>query len=110
MCIFADSVIRQTVNGHVSYHLRPISNIFTVGQTVPNESEVHGPHARKNTNTAKMRLMIIAWLLINKSKQKRFKIGKLLKYFPDQTELQMRQRLKVKGNVSYFVVLQKPSG
>ncbi|OWZ55034.1 transcription initiation factor TFIID subunit 1 [Cryptococcus neoformans c45] len=90
--------IRQTVNGHVSYHLRPISNIFTVGQTVPNESEVHGPHARKNTNTAKMRLMIIAWLLINKSKQKRFKIGKLLKYFPDQTELQMRQRLKVKGN------------
>ncbi|KAK8865758.1 hypothetical protein IAR55_000905 [Kwoniella newhampshirensis] len=49
---------------------------------------------RKNTNTAKMRLMIIAWLLINKSKQKHFKIGKLLKYFPDQTELQMRQRLK----------------
>ncbi|WWD18061.1 hypothetical protein CI109_102508 [Kwoniella shandongensis] len=53
---------------------------------------------KKNTTTAKMRLMIIAWLLINKSKQKRFKIGKLLKYFPDQTELQMRQRLKVKGN------------
>ncbi|WVQ71168.1 hypothetical protein IAR50_000693 [Cryptococcus sp. DSM 104548] len=90
--------IRQTVNGHVTYHIRPIKHIFTVGQTVPNESEIHGPHARKNTNTAKMRLMIIAWLLINKSKQKRFKIGKLLKYFPDQTELQMRQRLKVKGN------------
>ncbi|WVN85623.1 uncharacterized protein L203_100772 [Cryptococcus depauperatus CBS 7841] len=90
--------IRQTINGHSTYHLRSINNIFTVGQTVPNESEIHGPHARKNTNTAKMRLMIIAWLLINKSKQKRFKIGKLLKYFPDQTELQMRQRLKVKGN------------
>ncbi|WVQ97109.1 hypothetical protein IAU59_004219 [Kwoniella sp. CBS 9459] len=91
-------VIRQTVNGHSSYHLRAINNLFTVGQTVPNESEVHGPHARKNTTTSKMRLMIIAWLLINKSKQKRFKIGKLLKYFPDQSELQMRQRLKVKGN------------
>ncbi|WVR05721.1 hypothetical protein IAU60_002745 [Kwoniella sp. DSM 27419] len=87
-------VIRSTVNGHASYHLRAINNLFTVGQTVPNESEVHGPHARKNTTTSKMRLMIIAWILINKSKIKKFKIGKLLKYFPDQTELQMRQRLK----------------
>ncbi|WWC66567.1 uncharacterized protein I206_100470 [Kwoniella pini CBS 10737] len=87
-------VIRQTINGHSTFHLRAISNLFTVGQTVPNESEVHAPHARKNTNTSKMRLMIIAWLLIKKSKQKRFKMAKLLKYFPDQTELQMRQRLK----------------
>ncbi|WRT63957.1 uncharacterized protein IL334_000884 [Kwoniella shivajii] len=87
-------VIRQTVNGHSTFNLRAISNIFTVGQSVPNESEIHAPHARKNTNTSKMRLMIIAWLLITKSKQKRFKMSKLLKYFPDQTELQMRQRLK----------------
>ncbi|WWC99494.1 hypothetical protein V866_006397 [Kwoniella sp. B9012] len=91
-------VIRQTINGHSTFYLRSINHIFTVGQTVPNESEVHAPHARKNTNTSKMRLMIIAWLLIQKSKQKRFKMAKLLKYFPDQTELQMRQRLKVKGN------------
>ncbi|WWC86076.1 uncharacterized protein L201_000947 [Kwoniella dendrophila CBS 6074] len=87
-------VVRQTVNGHSSFYLRAINNLFTVGQSVPNESEVHAPHARKNTNTSKMRLMIIAWLLIQKSKQKRFKMAKLLKYFPDQTELQMRQRLK----------------
>ncbi|WWC58417.1 uncharacterized protein I303_100957 [Kwoniella dejecticola CBS 10117] len=87
-------VIRQTINGHSSFHIRAINNLYTVGQTVPNESEVHAPHARKNTNTSKMRLMIIAWLLIQKSKQKRFKMAKLLKYFPDQTELQMRQRLK----------------
>nr|XP_019049032.1 transcription initiation factor TFIID subunit 1 [Kwoniella bestiolae CBS 10118]OCF27962.1 transcription initiation factor TFIID subunit 1 [Kwoniella bestiolae CBS 10118] len=87
-------VIRQTINGHSTFYLRPINHIFSVGQTVPNESEVHAPHARKNTNTSKMRLMIIAWLLIQNSKQKRFKMAKLLKYFPDQTELQMRQRLK----------------
>ncbi|ORY20963.1 hypothetical protein BCR39DRAFT_554452 [Naematelia encephala] len=91
-------VVRHTVNGHTTYHLRQIANLYTVGQTVPNESEVPGPHARKNTNTAKLRLMIVAWLLIQKAKQKRIKMSKLLKYFPDQTELQMRQRLKIKGN------------
>ena len=93
-------VVRQTIGKSVSYYLRPISNIFTVGQTTPNQSEVPGPHARKSTNTAKQRLQIIAWLLINKTKDKKIKLRKLMKYFPDQTELQMRQRLKVKGNVS----------
>jgi transcription initiation factor TFIID subunit 1 len=93
-------VIRHTVNGVPSYHIRVITNLYTVGQTFPNESEVPGPHARKNTNYAKIRLQIVAWLLIHKSKQKRIKMGKLLKYFPDQSELQMRQRLKIKGQVS----------
>ena len=44
--------------------------------------------------------MIVAWLLIQKSKDKRIKLATLMKYFPDQSELQMRQRLKIKGNVS----------
>jgi hypothetical protein len=44
--------------------------------------------------------MIVAWLLIQKSKEKRIKLATLMKYFPDQSELQMRQRLKIKGNVS----------
>ena len=90
---------RQTINNHATYYIRSINNVFTVGQTVPNESEVAGPHARKNTNTAKTRLMIVAWLLIQKSREKRIKLATLMKYFPDQSELQMRQRLKVKGNV-----------
>jgi hypothetical protein len=77
--------------------------MFVVGQTTPKESEVPGPHARKNTNTAKLRLMIVAWILIKKTKdpaKQRVKLSRLIKYFPDQTELQMRQRLKIKGNVS----------
>lgn len=96
-------VIRQTINGHVTYHLREIKDLFVVGQTTPNKSEVPGPHARKNTNTAKLRLMIVAWILIKKNKElaeQRVKLARLIKYFPDQTELQMRQRLKIKGNVS----------
>ena len=93
-------VSSQTINGHASYYLRAINNLYTVGQTVPNESEVPGPHARKNTNTAKQRLMIAAWLLMQKNKQGKLKLTKLLRYFPDQSELQLRQRLKIKGNVS----------
>jgi hypothetical protein len=42
--------------------------------------------------------MIVAWLLIQKSKEKRIKLATLMKYFPDQSELQMRQRLKIKGS------------
>lgn len=94
-------VIRQTINGHATYYIREINHLFTVGQTVPNMSEVPGPHARKNTTTAKHRLMIVAWILIKKNKdpeKQRVKLARLLKYFPDQTELQMRQRLKIKGN------------
>ncbi|WOO83710.1 Putative transcription initiation factor TFIID subunit [Vanrija pseudolonga] len=104
-------IIRQTINGHVQYHVREIKDIFTVGQTVPNESEVPGPHARKNTNTAKLRLMIVAWILIKKNKElakQRVKLARLIKYFPDQTELQMRQRLKIKGNE--FLEYDKDAG
>lgn len=82
-----------------------------MGQTVPHESEVPGPHARKNTNTAKLRLMIVAWILIKKNKElakQRVKLSRLIKYFPDQTELQMRQRLKIKGNE--FLEYDKDAG
>lgn len=53
-----------------------------------------GPQSRKLTSTAKHRLQSIAYKLVSKHPRKRVKIGKLLKYFPDQTEMQMRQRLK----------------
>lgn len=82
-----------------------------MGQTLPNESEVPGPHARKNTNTAKLRLMIVAWILIKKNldpAKQRVKLSRLIKYFPDQTELQMRQRLKIKGNE--FLEYDKDAG
>jgi transcription initiation factor TFIID subunit 1 len=99
----SELTLSTTINGHATYHIREIKDMFVVGQTLPNQSEVPGPHARKNTNTAKLRLMIVAWILIKKNKElskQRVKLSRLIKYFPDQTELQMRQRLKIKGNVS----------
>lgn len=68
--------------------------MFVIGQTYP-VTEVPGPHSRKITNTIKFRLQIIAFKLLKKSPGERLKISRLMKYFPDQNELQMRQRLKV---------------
>ncbi|RDX51861.1 hypothetical protein OH76DRAFT_1377827 [Lentinus brumalis] len=86
-------VIRTTVRGEAKYYIREIPNLFVVGQTYP-VTEVPGPHSRKITNTIKLRLQIIAFKLLEKSTEKRLKISRLMKYFPDQNELQMRQRLK----------------
>ncbi|KII94163.1 hypothetical protein PLICRDRAFT_132642 [Plicaturopsis crispa FD-325 SS-3] len=86
-------VVRSTIKGETRYYLRDIKNLFVVGQTYP-VTEVPGPHSRKITNTIKHRLQIIAFKLLRKSPGERLKISRLMKYFPDQNELQMRQRLK----------------
>ncbi|GJE86188.1 atypical/TAF1 protein kinase [Phanerochaete sordida] len=86
-------VIKNTVKSDTKYYIREIKNLFTVGQTYP-VTEVPGPHSRKITNTIKHRLQIIAFKLLQKSVEERLKISRLMKYFPDQNELQMRQRLK----------------
>ncbi|KAF5385168.1 hypothetical protein D9615_001340 [Tricholomella constricta] len=86
-------VVRSTVKGDTKYFLREIKNMFVIGQTYP-VTEVPGPHSRKITNTIKFRLQIIAFKLLKKSQGERLKISRLMKYFPDQNELQMRQRLK----------------
>ncbi|KAJ3998572.1 TAF1 transcription initiation factor TFIID subunit TAF1 [Lentinula boryana] len=86
-------VIRSTIKGESKYYIREIKNLFVIGQTYP-VTEVPGPHSRKITNTIKHRLQIIAYKLLRKSAGERLKISRLMKYFPDQNELQMRQRLK----------------
>jgi transcription initiation factor TFIID subunit 1 len=82
------------VKGDSKYFIREIKNFFVIGQSYP-VTEVPGPHSRKITNTIKYRLQIIAFKLLKKSPGERLKISRLMKYFPDQNELQMRQRLKV---------------
>ncbi|KAJ7897093.1 TAF1 transcription initiation factor TFIID subunit TAF1 [Mycena olivaceomarginata] len=86
-------VVRNTIKGDTKYFIREIKHLFVSGQTYP-VTEVPGPHSRKITNTIKFRLQIIAFKLLQKSAGERLKISRLMKYFPDQNELQMRQRLK----------------
>ncbi|PFH54856.1 hypothetical protein AMATHDRAFT_134293 [Amanita thiersii Skay4041] len=86
-------VIKHSYRGETKYYIRDIKNLFVIGQTYP-VTEVPGPHSRKITNTIKNRLQIIAFKLLRKSPGERLKISRLMRYFPDQNELQMRQRLK----------------
>ncbi|EJD52150.1 hypothetical protein AURDEDRAFT_181675 [Auricularia subglabra TFB-10046 SS5] len=86
-------VIKSSTRGETKYYIREIKNIFIVGQTYP-VTDVPGPHSRKITTTLKNRLQLIAYKLLKKSPGERLKISRLMKYFPDQNELQMRQRLK----------------
>ena len=94
------SFFSTTIKGEAKYYIREIPNLYVVGQTYP-VTEVPGPHSRKITNTIKLRLQIIAFKLLEKSTEKRLKISRLMKYFPDQNELQMRQRLKVAFDLIY---------
>lgn len=86
---------RHTVNGESRFYLRDIKNIAVVGQTYP-LTEVPGPHSRKVTTLVKYRLQWIALRLVAKSPKHHIKVSKLTRYFPDQNDLQMRQRLKVR--------------
>lgn len=93
-CFTDRTICRSTSRGDTKYYIREIkNNIFVVGQTYP-VTEVPGPHSRKITTTLKNRLQLIAYKLLRKSPGERLKISRLMKYFPDQNELQMRQRLK----------------
>ncbi len=83
-------LIRSTTKNEIRYYLREIRNLFVVGQTYPVQP-IPGPHARLITNNIKYRLQMIAYKLIQKSQRQRIKIHRLMRYFPDQNELQMRQ-------------------
>lgn len=95
--------IRSTTKKDVKYYLRDIPNLFVVGQTYPT-TPIPGPHARLVTNNIKYRLQMITYKLVEKSHAHRIKIHRVMKYFPDQNELQMRQRLKE------FMVYNRKSG
>ncbi len=85
---------RHISQSNIQYFLRSIPHVFTVGQLLPAVT-IPGPYARLATNTVKTRLHMIAHKLVQRSEKERIKIHRIMRYFPDQNELQMRQRLKV---------------
>lgn len=78
--------------GH-RFYLRNMKHLYTVGQTLP-VIDIPGPHSRKVTTSYKNRLKMITYRLIRKSEFQSLQVKDLIKHFPDQTELQIRQRLK----------------
>lgn len=75
------------------YFLRPLDHLLVVGQTFPVET-VPGPHSRKVTTASKNRLKMIVYRVLNKSPHHRLQVKDISLHFPDQNDMQNRQRLK----------------
>lgn len=87
-------LVKSSINNKSSkYYLRKINKVLLVGQTYP-VTEIPGPHARKVTAISKNRLKMIVYRVLNHSKRKRIQVKDISKHFPDQNDMQNRQRLK----------------
>ncbi|ORY77384.1 hypothetical protein BCR37DRAFT_331125, partial [Protomyces lactucae-debilis] len=75
------------------FYLRNMKHTYTVGQTFP-VVDIPGPHSRKVTSSYKNRLKMITYRLVRRNEQGRLVVRDLMKHFPDQNEMQIRQRLK----------------
>ncbi|SCW02106.1 LAFE_0E14312g1_1 [Lachancea fermentati] len=87
-------LVRSTGNGMGNrFYLRSINHLFTVGQTFP-VVEVPGPNSRRVTSLGKNRLRMIVYRILNKSPEHRLLVKQVARHFPDQNDMQNRQRLK----------------
>ncbi|KAK6355070.1 hypothetical protein TWF696_004195 [Orbilia brochopaga] len=85
-------VVRNTDSGGAYYYLRTIPHLFTVGQTFP-VTDVPGPHSRKVTTASKNRMKMITYRVIRK-KGNRIAVKDISPHFPENTEIQTRQKMK----------------
>ena len=83
----------QGAGNHQKYFLRNINHLFAVGNTFP-AVEVPAPHSRKVTNTSKNRLKMIVFRAMNMNDESRVSVKTIAHHFPDQNDMQNRQRLK----------------
>ena len=78
---------------HMRHFLRPLNYMFAVGNVFP-AVEVPAPHSRKVTNTLKNRLKMVVFRVMNKKGVARVSVKDVSRHFPDQNDMQNRQRLK----------------
>ncbi|ODV77932.1 uncharacterized protein CANTADRAFT_32003, partial [Suhomyces tanzawaensis NRRL Y-17324] len=83
----------QGAGNHQKYYLRNINFMFAVGNTFP-AMEVPAPHSRKVTNTSKNRLKMVVFRVMNNNGVARVSVKDVSRHFPDQNDMQNRQRLK----------------
>lgn len=83
----------QGGGSHQKYYLKNLDHIFGVGHTFPSV-EIPAPHSRKVTNTSKNRLKMIVFRTMNKKGKARINVKDISHHFPDQNDMQNRQRLK----------------
>lgn len=83
----------QGGGSHQKYFLKNLDHVFAVGHTFPSV-EIPAPHSRKVTNTSKNRLKMIVFRTMNKKGKARINVKDISHHFPDQNDMQNRQRLK----------------
>ncbi|KAK9390813.1 hypothetical protein V1515DRAFT_529006 [Lipomyces mesembrius] len=87
-------MIRSTGGGEgQKYYLRSIPNLYTVGQTLP-VTEIPSPRSRRVTTASKNRLKMVVFRVLRKSENERILVKGISSHFPDQNDMQNRQRLK----------------
>lgn len=83
----------QGCGSHQRYYLKRMDHLFAVGNIFP-AVEVPAPHSRKVTNTSKNRLKMIVFRTMNRNGTARLSVKDISLHFPDQNDMQNRQRLK----------------
>ncbi|GEQ69476.1 hypothetical protein JCM33374_g3148 [Metschnikowia sp. JCM 33374] len=83
----------QGCGNHQRHFLRRMDHLFAVGNIFP-AVEVPAPHSRKVTNTSKNRLKMIVFRTMNQNGTARLSVKDISSHFPDQNDMQNRQRLK----------------
>lgn len=83
----------QGCGNHQRYYLKRMDHLFAVGNIFP-AVEVPAPHSRKVTNTSKNRLKMIVFRTMNRNGTARLSVKDISLHFPDQNDMQNRQRLK----------------
>lgn len=90
-----DFLLIKSTGGGVSqkYFLKNITHLFAVGQLFP-VVDIPGPHSRKVTTASKNRLKMIVFRVLKRSPERRLLVKDISAHFPDQNDMQNRQRLK----------------
>lgn len=83
----------QGAGNHQKNYLRSINFVFSVGNIFP-AVEVPAPHSRKVTNASKNRLKMVVFRVMNNNGINRVAVKDFSRHFPDQNDMQNRQRLK----------------
>ncbi|KAK9459036.1 uncharacterized protein V1516DRAFT_680762 [Lipomyces oligophaga] len=87
-------MVRGTGGGEgQKYFLRSIPHLFCVGQTFP-VTEIPSPRSRRVTTASKNRLKMIVYRVLSKADKERILVKGISSHFPDQNDMQNRQRLK----------------
>lgn len=90
-----DFLLVKSTSTHrgTKFFIRPLPYTFVAGQIFP-AMQIPGPHSRKVTTVGKNRLRMAVYRVLNRRTNQRLQVKDIASHFPDQSDMQIRQRLK----------------